>query len=317
MWIISVPVWGNRCLDIFCRGAAPALMAALERLREPWRFVVHTDRPDLIAAALPGCAIEFRSLPRKPTYIALQESHADALRAAAPGDRVVLLNADLVVSGNLLEACAGHIAAGKRAVVLLGIRTAQGPELPPAGAAPRALLEWAWAHRHQIIKDLEWPHGGSMLPTNLFWSRGSSVVARGFHLHPVAVLKSEDVSFQSTIDGDLLDHFPRELIHVVTSPDDCAMAEVSPPERRFPVRAGALTPAMVAASMRSRASETHQWLATHRIGVVGEPVDCGDEEVVCEVLSRLAAPEPPPRRLVQRGHVPAPRVPRGRRGHPR
>lgn len=313
--IISVPVWGRPYLKLFAHHAAPALLHARDELWTrrgvPARFLVHTTRADeaTARAALPGAPVEAKYISNHPTYEALQSAHSEAVRAAAVGEHVVLLNADLVVSGNFLDACEGHLASGACAVVLLGIRTAIGADKPPVGAAPRALLRWAWDHRHQIIRDLEVPSGASLLPTNLFFTAGSSTVARGFHLHPAAITKREDTSFRSTIDGDLLDCFPRELVHVVQSPDDCAMLEMSPPERRFPVRAGgSLSPNGVAASMRGRASATHCWLLTHRIGVVGGDADCGDDAFVRATLEIMAR-EPvrvPSKRLG--------RQPGGRRG---
>jgi hypothetical protein len=289
-WIISIPVWGSGYISTFVRVAAPALVLAARRLREPVKFVLHTSAEGgAAAAALEEFLVEVRAIPDKPTYVALQEGHADAVRKAAPGDRVVLLNADLAVSVNLLERCAEHFAVGKRAVVLMGIRTTAGPEAPPAGAEPRALLEWAWTHRHQIIRDLEWPHGGSMLPTNLFWSEGESTVARGFHLHPAAVVKHDGMSFHSTIDGDLLDCIPREGIHVVTDPDDCSMCEVSPPERRFPVRDARMSAESVVKSMLSRASPMHRWLFRHRIVVRGSGAEVrGDSRDAHEILDRMS-----------------------------
>lgn len=293
--IISVPVWGPPYLRLFAQRAAPALLRARDEL---WRrrgvsarFIIHTTRAEERAARAPllGAPAEVKYIASSPPYEALQNAHSEAVQGAAVGEHVVLLNADLVVSGNFLDACEMHLASGMRAVVLLGIRTAIGADKPPVGAAPRALLQWAWDHRHQIIRDLEVPSGASLLPTYLFFTAGSSTVARGFHLHPAAISKQEDTSFRSTIDGDLLDCFPRELVHVVQSPDDCAMLEMSPPERRFPVRAGGgLTPAGVVASMRGRASATHCWLLTHRIGVVGADADCGDDAFVRATLEAMA-----------------------------
>lgn len=292
-WIISVPVWGESYVRTFAEAAAPALLAAVGRLHVPVKFVMHTDQPERVRAALPDQDVEFCRVGDRATYVALQEAHAEVVAASMFGDRVVLLNADLVVSGNLLERCAEHFDAGRLAIVLLGIRTVAGRERPPAGAAPRDLLAWAWDHRHQIIRDLEWPRGGSLLPTNLFFAAGGSVVARGFHLHPAAIIKQDDTDFSSTIDGDLLDCYPRDRIHVVVDPDDCSMCEVSPPERRFPVRDdGGMRPRRVAASMASRASATHLWLFTHRIGVVGPTRDCGDEQVVGEILEIMSQAAP-------------------------
>lgn len=312
-WLISVPVWGAPYVRTFCERAAPALLAATRALLEPARFLVHTDDPAAVRRALAPELVEVRPTPQKPTYVALQDSHADAVAVASPGDRVVLLNADLVVSGNLLVRCAAHFALGMQAVVLIGIRTEIGPDLPPVGAPPRDLLAWAWDHRHQIIRDLEWPHGGSMLPTNLFWEAGPSVVARAFHQHPVAIVKQENTAFRSTIDGDLLDCFPREVIHVVTDPDDCAMLECSDPRRRFPVRGQHFTPALVAGSMRSRASVTHRWLFSHRVVVRGTGAEVADDaDVARRILDILETPPPQPPRMPERllGRVPG--GPRGR-----
>lgn len=317
-WTVSVPVWGRAYARMFAECAAPALLASLRLLRggEAVRFVAHTTREDepAVRAALAGARVETRLMSPRPTYVALQQAHAEVVAEAPPGDCVVLLNADLVVSGNFFVRCAEHLGEGARAVVLLGIRTAAGRELPPAGVEPRDLLRWAWGHRHQIIRDLEYPRGPSLLPTNLFFSdERQTVVARGFHLHPAAIVKGEDTVFKSTIDGDLLDCFPRETVHVVTDPDDLSMLEVSRPDRRFPVRAGAtMTAASVALSMRHRASATHRWLATHRIGVVGPTVDCGDEAFIREVLDYMSRPTPRADELRrQRGQEPG-----GRRGTP-
>lgn len=324
---VSIPMWGDSYVQTFKRVAAPALLRAVAPLvaSTPVRFLVHTDQPDRVRAALAPYPAEVRHVPNKSTYVALQESHADAVRRAVPGDPVALLNADLVVSENFFARGLAHLAAGKDAVVLLGIRTAAGPEAPPAGAAPRALLAWAWEHRHQIIRDLEWPHGGSMIPTNLFFAGADgAVVARGFHLHPAVIRRRPETQFSSTIDGDLLDCYPRDRIHVVVDPDDCAMLEVSPPERRFPVRGAHFTARQVAMSMQTRASPMHCWLFKHRIIVRGRGEDVSDDRsVVREVLRLLSGPleaDRPPEDLSAplppRGSPRASRAPAGRRLHP-
>lgn len=252
-------------------------------------LICHTNCPDVVEPRIPeGWTYELRGVGPETSYVALQRGHADAVASAEVGDYVLLLNADLVVSVNLIRACAAHFERGARAVVLTGIRTTKQDETPPMGATPRALLEWAWHHRHRIIRDLEWGSGRSMLPTNVFFERGGAVCARGFHLHPVAIVKQEATAFQSTIDGDLLDCFDRAFVHVVTDPDDCAMLEVSPEKKRFPVGQNVMTPSGVAKSMLHRASDTHKWLFTHRLGVVGNYDGDEDERVAAEVLDFMA-----------------------------
>lgn len=287
-WLISVPVWGEQYVRTFVEYAAPAIRSALQGFDHQVRFLIHTDQPDAIQQALSGAApIEFASVPNQSTYTALQYSHGDAINRAEIGERVTLLNADLIVSGNLFKACEQHMNEGKRAVVLVGIRTAMGHGPPPVGEEPRKLLQWAWEHRHQIIRDLEWGAGGSMIPTNIFFARGDSVVMHGFHLHPVAIVKEKDVSFISTIDGDLLDHFDASSIHIVTNPDDIAMLEMSPPDRRFPVRGYPSTASDIANSMTSRASIRHRWLFESRIVVIGDGADQWDVPVAAEILQYM------------------------------
>jgi hypothetical protein len=125
-----------------------------------------------------------------------------------------------------------------------------------------------------------------MLPTNLFFTSGKNTILHGFHLHPVAVVKERAFSFNSTIDGDLLDHYDRATIHVVTDPDDLSMLEISPPGKRFPVRENRiLSPALVAGAMQSRASEMHRWLFTKKIVLRGSGDEVDARGIVDEILS--------------------------------
>lgn len=287
--MIGIPVWGQRYRDVFVDCAWPALAAAIERLAQPVRVLIHTDSEVDLRARLPAnqyATFEFCAVPAESKYVALQQSHGDAINRAALGDKVVLLNADIVVSGNLLVRCDEHFQQGRQAVVLIGIRTVQG-EAPPVDAEPRALLAWAWLHRHQIIRDLEWGTGCSVLPTNLFFANEKGVVARAFHQHPVALLKTKEVRFVSTIDGDLLDHVPRDTIHVVTEPDDLSMLEISPADKAFGVARTPMTIAAVARTMISRASPLHRWLFQQRVVVRGHAHGELDNQTAMGVLSEM------------------------------
>lgn len=288
-WVIGIPVWGQRYRDVFVTCAWPALVVAINRLGVGVKVIIHTDdAQDLFSRMLPCAlaALDFYKVPAESKYVALQQSHGDAINKATLGDKVVLLNADIVVSGNLLTRCEEHFNAGKQAVVLIGIRTLQG-EAPPVGAEPRALLEWAWRHRHQIIRDLEWGTGCSVLPTNLFFVASKGVVCRAFHQHPVALLKTKEFRFISTIDGDLLDHVPQGTIHVVTSPDDLSMLEISPAEKAFGVNRSPIATTFVAHAMLSRASPLHRWLFQQRIVVTGELEGDYDSKVAHGVLTEM------------------------------
>lgn len=286
-WLISIPVWGDKYREVFIKKALPALRAALEGFPEPFSFLIHTDDPEHIKVAMEGLTVHTRQLGPGTTYVALQHGHSEAIALAPVGSSVALLNADIVVSKNLFTACANHINGGMQAVVLSGIRTDSTAGQPPIGAASRELLKWAWEHRHQIIKDLEWGTGGSMLPTNLFWTSPTSVVMHGFHLHPVAIKKTKPINFISTIDGDLLNTFPRESIHLVENPDDMSMLEISDPGKRFPVRDTPTTAPQVAGAMVKRASELHRWQFQRRLVVVGDGADINESGTVSTILRHM------------------------------
>lgn len=288
MWYVSVPVWGERYRKVFLERALPSILYAAQGASAHVYITIHKDgyEGDAFEKSVKQlCSDYFNTSPytlsfvqvaNNSTYVALQQSHAEVINFAGAGSLVMLLNADIVVSGNLFEKCEQHLLdRGKNAVVCLGIRTVLDDQEPPIGAPPRELLNWAWEHRHQIIRDLEWGSGRSALPTNLFFSPDvtGGVVARGFHLHPVAIRKPKVLSFRSTIDGDLLDSYERDTIHVVTDVNDVAILEQSPADKRFPLRNHVLDVREVAGAMRNRSSDLHRWQFAHRIYVKRASLD--------------------------------------------
>lgn len=288
-YLISVPVWSPGYLQTFAESAYPSIRAAVQNFDEPVKFLIHTDNPDFIRNLITEFPLEVRQIVGGATYVTLQESHSDAINAAAMGDRVILLNADIVVSRNLLTGVKKYLDQGKNAVVTTGIRTRKGDEKPPIGASSEDLLEWAWSHKHQIIEDLVWGRGESMLPTNVFFERGGTVILHAFHLHPVAIVKPMDgnMPFISTIDGDLLDRFDRGTIHIVTDPADLSMCEISDPGKRFPIRGEPMNAGHIAGCMIGRASELHKWQFTHRIIVRGDPKYIEEMAVVESILAMM------------------------------
>ena len=51
-WLISVPVWGARCVESFLDYGLPSIQAATANLGGHVRFVIHTDHPFAISEAL-------------------------------------------------------------------------------------------------------------------------------------------------------------------------------------------------------------------------------------------------------------------------
>src|SRR5688572_29174891 len=96
-WLISVPVWGESYVETFLTCAWPALEIAIAELDQPTRILIHTDQPTYIGRMMVAGNVEFRRVPAS-SYIGLQMSHADAIASAEVGERIALLNADLIVS---------------------------------------------------------------------------------------------------------------------------------------------------------------------------------------------------------------------------
>lgn len=225
----------------------------------------------------------------------LGEANRDALELARHGEAVALVNADMVGSVELFEAAERRFAEGKRCIVMTGTRTLS-EQRPPVGAASRELLKWAWDHRHPWIKATTWGEGKTRTPSLLHFRQGETVVLHGFHLHPFAVIKEKELVFPGvTTDQDLIEQFPREQVHIVTSPDEAGFAEMSPSERSFADQPKVIDAASVTdwATRPGRTTPTHRWLFTHRICLCGEDKDVGDAAVCAEILATIERWEEP------------------------
>lgn len=287
-WLVSVPVWGDDHLARFVDHALPALRAALRGFPLPVRFMVHTDRPARIGQAMEGLDVILRPVPRgNDHYRQFGDCHREAVAHAGSDERVALLCADLVVSRELFLACEARFASGKRAVVAAATRTL-APEGPPIGASSADLLAWTLRHPHPMVQACFWGEK-SCTPWAVYFRDGEDVTLRGFHLHPVAIVKDRALPFEGTLDIDLLDNFESGEIHVVTSPDELALAEMSPAARPFRLAREAMTPDSIAEWARTRARPVHWWLSTHRIVLQGSG-RTEDEAVWREVLQHPVNP---------------------------
>lgn len=277
-WIVGVPCWGDRCIDVFLAAGLPSLKQALAGVGHPIKFVLHTDRPDRLARAFAGMEAEFRRPPEgQGTYERFAAAHNEALSTAAAGDRVSLLCADTIYSADAFAACERRFRHGYEAIVAAGPRT-DGPILPPVSAPPRALLAWAMQYRHALTEDCFWGRGHTQIPSFVFFERDDNIVLRAFHLHPIAFVKRDWTGFASTVDDGLPTLFERDKIHVVTDPDEMSFIEISPPERRSPQLPHALTIDGVVNWARRRALPVHWWFASHRIVMRGDPATVDDSE---------------------------------------
>lgn len=288
-WLICVPVWGERCTKAFLNVTLPCLKAAIaEGVSGRVRFVIHTDDPYDLQLALEGFEAEFPPVP-----IHALDSHLpgvcnrEALKWAQHSEVVAFVNADMACSVELFKAAEARFSAGKRMFVLAATRTIG--DVPYIGMKSRDLLAWTMRHPHPSIQECFWKIGHSNCPWAVYFKSGETVTLHGFHLHPFAVINDRDMRFGASIDKDLFECFTHEEIHVVTDADECAFAEMSPPERVFPLlqHEKRLCVKSIVKWARSNATPVHRWLFQHPIAVIGDGKNSGAMAVCNEILGDL------------------------------
>lgn len=236
-WTVAVPAWGERCVAVFLRYSLPALARALRELGSPAGVVVWTDQPDRVLSVAGGLPnVEMRDVPGPDgAFESMSACHRQVLQEAGPRDRVVLLTADMVVSREVLATSARLCAAGVQLVCCAAPRALQDAGCP-TDATGRELLAWAWENRHPMTRECTWPEGRSYDVWRMYFERGEEVAARVFLPHPLVVVPhGRKMEFRPTIDVNLAGNFSRAVTHLITSPEEGAVVELSPEEKEFVV----------------------------------------------------------------------------------
>ena len=288
-WYLSTPVWGDFFRKVFLKSAVHSYLAALRNLgTEQVKWIIHTDQPGFADSHLDGYPVTYiQTSPDPAFYDEFRKCHVSVLQDfAQPGDCVSLLNADLIVSSNFFVRIREHLSGRYKAVVSLGMRTLWSKPLPPTSVDPRTLLSWGWAHKHEVTSESVWGSGHSPAPTHIFFEEGDSVVARSFQIHPVAIIKDYPIDIATSTDGETLEHFPCDTIHVVTDPDDLAFIEMSKPGKFKHFHGDPISIGAVARLMHSHymAAPLYRWQFGHRIVIKGDGSNVGDIEIAKAIL---------------------------------
>jgi hypothetical protein len=290
-WLISIPAWGDEFVGRLA-ASLPGLRVAAAQVGEPTVLITHTDNPERLTSTerLPIVA---KPVPEgRQWFDRMSAAHADVLRQARPGEIVVLLTADMIVSDNAFAACRNVFASGKK-IVCCNATRAIADLLPPEGGTSRELSEWGWRHRHHITRNCTWPDGQIDDLSRVYFENGPNVACRLWLAHPLAVvIDGRPLPFKPTIDCDLVCNFRKEEIHVSTSPDELAVLELSPAAKRFGSRDADEPPARTDLGPLWKrygkgpplAPPLYRWILSHRIVVAGTGEDCGDE-----IVERLIA----------------------------
>lgn len=290
-WLVSVPVWGERYVEVFCATALPALEIAMLRLGGDARLVVHTDQPKRIRDGATQIPVEVRPVPAGGRgFDCLSQAHREVLNMACMDDRVALLTADLVVSADALVECEYQFnEVGAFLIACAGIRAIEeGPV--PIGASGHRLMKWAWKHRHPITTESTWPKGRANDLSRIYFEEGDSVVARLCLPHPIAVrIDGRPLRFSPTVDANLINNFHPAEIHMVRDSNRLALVELSPRDKDFQM--GELTmEAKFLQNLIIFPDGIQRWAVRHKIVLIGEAVNCGDDDVIGAVLPVVENP---------------------------
>lgn len=282
--LVSVTVWGERCVPLFTGPVLDSHADALRRFDGEVRYMVHADDPAVAKAIAlkTGKAVECRPVVRESATRKLKNDHAtlkacqfEAIAAARPGEALVLLNADLLVSVECFAAIWHQVAAGKKMVICCATRT-RPQEWPKRQIQSAELLSWGMRNAHTITRECYYGSGTIDTPWAIYFRCGTSTVLRGFHLHPLAVVNDRALKFEKSVDWDLASCFAREDIHVVTGKDELALAEVSPAAKPWQSLGRPFGAQDILSWTRRKTIDFHWWLFSQRILIEGEDRDCGD-----------------------------------------
>lgn len=291
--VIAVPAWGDY-VKVFLGPVLRSHHAAINRLRQETgntvelRYVVMTDQPAAVSRALGAFPLTLIPLPSTSGAIfqTLCDGHREAIEAAREGDRIVLLNADIMVSIGAFAAIERAFRRGKRAVVCGGTRTLLRPwdRYPPPLPA-RQLAWWAYQHAHPITKLFFWGSGTTGYPCTVYFRKGPNIVLRGFHIHPIAIIKDRELPFSGSIDLNLMDNYRFDETHLVTDIDELAIAEISAKWKKHDDAGRPFDVSTIVEWAVRGARATHWWNFRHRIMIAGDAdADIGDSAVADEVL---------------------------------
>ena len=287
-WIIGLPVWGDRYVDLARNVSLPCITAALNRSKLPAHLVIHTDLPPEAFGTHTRFSLEFRPIKHRGWH-QYSLAHFDVCRLAMPGDFVSLLPADAAISREFFTFCETRLAAGMTLVAAEGSRT-YAEEYPPIGVSGQELTDWSIEHLHQCMRDCFWGTGRTLIHSTIYFADGDNLVKHCFHVGPMGFVvdgRQYKLGGDSS-DGSFMDSFRSEEVHVA-QPSELAIIECSPEEKSFGIRPEPFTHQHVVEWAKGNATPNH--CATFRQPIVLQGVDTGKSRYpVSRILAALGHP---------------------------
>lgn len=279
--IISVPVWGGWYLRVFLTYTLPSIRLALKHAKAEARWIIHTDHPVEIAEALAGEDISTRDVPSgRSHYESFGRGHAEALDAAADGEVVILLNADTIVSREMIGVVNKRFGGGKALLMCAGTRVLESHDVP-IGKPAAVLSAFGVRQFHPMLYDTVWP-ARAVTSSGIHFREGGGLVLRAFHLHPLACLKDRALATGVTIDAGLADNYSEAETYIVTDPIEFAMVSITQDDRRFKVHPRADVADVL--YWAKRAHPRHWWFLKHRIVLAGDGSEGSVERDIMEKI---------------------------------
>jgi hypothetical protein len=288
--LISVPVWGERCVDVFCAAGLPALQRAVAALEATHgvdaRLVVHTDQPDKVRGAT-SLKVECRPVPvGLRDFDSMSQGHREVMAMGLRWDVVVPLTADTVISEQGLSYCARVLEDLQLRAVLVAVpRTLQQGRVPDTADAA-GLMAWSWANRHPAVAEATWPEGRSRDLSRTFFEAEGTVVTRQALPHPLAIrVDGRPLRFTPTVDANLIQCFDPTEMHMTPNCRELALIEMSPPDKPFDVVEGTMARRLASGALVIP-DPVQRWCLNHKVTLVGTPRDCADDAFVGQILGQ-------------------------------
>lgn len=289
-FVLSTVVWGEEYVDMFDSIAlrsmlAPRNLPVLEGSGS--EYVIHIDEAgkqhlensESIKLISQYVTVKFiviskeleKQYPNK--FELMTYCHKESIGLAAEaGVPIIFINPDQIFSNNAIHSLVEQKKAGKRAVMVAGLRlnrdsarTALLAERNGDNAislTPKKLVSLSFERLHRWTQAMNWDSDEffAINPTHLYFGNtDEELIARCWHLHPLMVHpESKACSFESTIDDDFISAAcsQAECVHVVTDSDEMVLFDLTEEDRYDTIiEAGQATPESAVKAMQGRLEE--------------------------------------------------------------
>jgi hypothetical protein len=252
---IFIAVWGQKYISHMCNVGlhtilAPNNLPALPNLSHS-RFVFFVPAADepllrerpMVRRLAEFIRVEFKHIEPQDypdAHSAMSAAHREAvIEAIADKAHAVVLSPDLIMSDGTLASIARYAEAGKKAVMVSGLRLAEETAVPALTeilqdktqaadiVKPRSMMKFAMRHFHPEVERYMYdspyftPH-----PLVCLWSLGErGLLQRAFHLHPLLIdttrihLNALKTLAYDTIDGAFVRRAFAHLSDIVVEQD--------------------------------------------------------------------------------------------------